>query len=109
MVPTHSLTHACPCMRRAAPRRAAPQMFYKRARVEYVPLGVVAAIVPWNYPFHNIFNPLTAALFAGTACVIKVRCRGGGGLVGVEVRVRGCWAGGRVQGGPWVFWWGVKG
>ena len=47
-------------------------MFYKRARVEYVPLGVVGAIVPWNYPFHNIFNPLTAALFAGNACVIKV-------------------------------------
>lgn len=48
-------------------------MFYKHARVEYVPVGVVGAIVPWNYPFHNIFNPLTAALFAGNAIVIKVR------------------------------------
>lgn len=47
-------------------------MFYKAARVEYVPLGVVGAIVPWNYPFHNIFNPLTAALFAGNAIVVKV-------------------------------------
>lgn len=47
-------------------------MFYKAARVEYVPVGVVGAIVPWNYPFHNIFNPLTAALFAGNAIVIKV-------------------------------------
>lgn len=46
-------------------------MFYKHARVEYVPVGVVGAIVPWNYPFHNIFNPLTAALFAGNAIVIK--------------------------------------
>lgn len=48
------------------------QMFYKAARVEYHPLGVVGAIVPWNYPFHNVFNPLTAALFAGNALVIKV-------------------------------------
>ncbi len=33
----------------------------------------VGAIVPWNYPFHNVFNPLTAALFAGNGIVIKVR------------------------------------
>eukprot|EP00887_Chlorella_sp_A99_P003616 scaffold7.g3616.t1 len=50
-------------------------MFYKAARVEYVPVGAVGAIVPWNYPFHNIFNPLTAALFAGNAIVIKARAR----------------------------------
>lgn len=48
------------------------QMFYKSARVEYVPVGVVGAIVPWNYPFHNVFNPLVAALYAGNAIVIKV-------------------------------------
>lgn len=46
--------------------------FYKAARVEYHPVGVVGAIVPWNYPFHNVLNPLTAALFAGNALVIKV-------------------------------------
>jgi acyl-CoA reductase-like NAD-dependent aldehyde dehydrogenase len=57
-----------------APEARSPgrMMFYKRARVEYVPLGVVGAIVPFNYPFHNIFNPLTAALFAGNALVVKV-------------------------------------
>ena len=54
-------------------------MFYKAARVEYHPLGVVGAIVPWNYPFHNVFNPLSAALFAGNAIVIKV-----GGPASVE-------------------------
>lgn len=47
-------------------------MFYKAARVEYHPVGVVGAIVPWNYPFHNVFNPLTAALFSGNGLVIKV-------------------------------------
>ncbi len=48
-------------------------MFYKKARVEYHPVGVVGAIVPWNYPFHNVFNPLSAAVFAGNAIVIKVQ------------------------------------
>jgi len=54
-------------------RRSAGRMaFYKSARVEYVPLGVVAAIVPWNWPFHNLVNPVSAATFAGNAVVVKV-------------------------------------
>eukprot|EP00050_Salpingoeca_kvevrii_P014418 m.35957 g.35957 ORF g.35957 m.35957 type:complete len:608 (+) comp5753_c0_seq1:41-1864(+) len=47
-------------------------MFYKSARVEYHPLGVLGAIIPWNYPFHNMFGPLISALFSGNAIVIKV-------------------------------------
>ena len=45
---------------------------HKTSRVEFTPVGVVGAIVPFNYPFHNVFNPLIAALFAGNAIVIKV-------------------------------------
>jgi acyl-CoA reductase-like NAD-dependent aldehyde dehydrogenase len=47
-------------------------MLHKSARVEFHPLGVIGAIVPWNYPFHNIFNPMLAAVFSGNAIVIKV-------------------------------------
>jgi acyl-CoA reductase-like NAD-dependent aldehyde dehydrogenase len=47
-------------------------MMMKRVYVEYVPYGVIGAIVPWNYPFHNVFNPVSAALFSGNAIVIKV-------------------------------------
>merc|ERR1719506_2459117 len=54
------------------PRSAGSMMFYKSARVEYHPLGVIGAIVPWNYPFHNILNPIIASLFAGNGIVIKV-------------------------------------
>ena len=32
--------------------------------MEYLPLGVVGVICPWNFPFHNIFCPLVPALFA---------------------------------------------
>ena len=46
-------------------------MFYKTARVEFVPVGVMGAIVPWNYPFHNLLNPILANIFAGNAIVIK--------------------------------------
>ena len=57
-----------------SPTLPTPQMPYKLARVEYHPVGVVGAIVPFNYPFHNVFNPLTAAVFAGNSIVIKVGC-----------------------------------
>jgi delta 1-pyrroline-5-carboxylate dehydrogenase len=34
-------------------RSTGPMMMHKTAWVEYKPLGVIAAIAPWNYPFHN--------------------------------------------------------
>jgi acyl-CoA reductase-like NAD-dependent aldehyde dehydrogenase len=45
---------------------------YKRAWVEFHPRGLIGAIVPWNYPFHNILNPVSAALFSGNAILLKV-------------------------------------
>lgn len=44
---------------------------HKTARLEYHPLGVVAAIIPWNYPYQNILNPIIAALMAGNSIVVK--------------------------------------
>ncbi|QHS10157.1 aldehyde dehydrogenase family protein [Sinimarinibacterium sp. NLF-5-8] len=44
---------------------------HKRGRIDYVPLGVVACIVPWNYPFQNIFGSVAAPLMAGNAVIIK--------------------------------------
>ncbi|CAI5506353.1 unnamed protein product, partial [Closterium sp. Naga37s-1] len=46
-------------------------MMHKVARVEFEPAGVIGAIVPWNYPFHNVLNPVLSAVFAGNAAVIK--------------------------------------
>jgi acyl-CoA reductase-like NAD-dependent aldehyde dehydrogenase len=47
-------------------------MSYKRNTVHYEPLGVVAALVSWNYPFHNLIGPIISALFAGNGIVVKV-------------------------------------
>ena len=44
---------------------------HKRARIEYRPLGVKGAIVPWNYPFQNFMNPVVSGLMAGNAVIVK--------------------------------------
>ncbi|XP_074281557.1 aldehyde dehydrogenase 22A1 [Silene latifolia] len=53
-------------------RSSGRSMIHKRAKVEFHPLGVIGAIVSWNYPFHNLFNPMLAAIFSGNGAVIKV-------------------------------------
>ncbi|QEU59878.1 Msc7 [Kluyveromyces lactis] len=45
--------------------------WYKGAEVRYEPLGVVGAIVSWNYPFHNLLGPIVASIFTGNAVVVK--------------------------------------
>lgn len=52
-------------------RVSAGLLAHKKARIEYRPLGVVACIVPWNYPFQNIFGSLVAPLMAGNAVIVK--------------------------------------
>ena len=41
------------------------------AYVEYQPLGVVAVISPWNYPFQLAINPAITAIAAGNAVILK--------------------------------------
>lgn len=45
---------------------------HKTAYVEYLPLGVLGVIAPFNYPFHNVMNHIISGLFAGNAVVVKV-------------------------------------
>ncbi len=54
------------------PERVPSGLFpHKRARIEYSPLGVIGAILPWNYPLQNIMNPVIPALMSGNAIVVK--------------------------------------
>lgn len=43
----------------------------KRVVVRSDPLGVIALIMPWNYPFHLPLRTLVPALLAGDAVVLK--------------------------------------
>lgn len=45
--------------------------WYKGAEVRYEPLGVISAIVSWNYPFHNLLGPIIASIITGNAIVVK--------------------------------------
>ena len=46
-------------------------LMHKKGRIDYVPLGVVACIIPWNYPLQNIISSLVAPLMAGNSVIIK--------------------------------------
>lgn len=46
--------------------------FTKLAYVEYLPLGVLGIIVPWNYPFQNVVAHVITALICGNGCLVKV-------------------------------------
>jgi acyl-CoA reductase-like NAD-dependent aldehyde dehydrogenase len=46
-------------------------MSYKKNSVHYEPMGIVAALVSWNYPFHNLVGPMISAIFAGNGIIAK--------------------------------------
>ncbi len=53
-------------------KRKTPMEYYKnKSYVEHDPLGVVAVISPWNYPFQLSLVPSATALAAGNAVMLK--------------------------------------
>lgn len=39
--------------------------------VSYTPIGVILAVMPWNFPYWQVFRPIAPALMAGNALVLK--------------------------------------
>ncbi len=44
---------------------------YTKSYVSYEPLGVIFAVMPWNYPYWQVFRFIVPALMAGNVGVLK--------------------------------------
>jgi succinate-semialdehyde dehydrogenase/glutarate-semialdehyde dehydrogenase len=65
---------ACDYYAENAEHFLAPEMVRTDARKSYVafqPLGVVLAVMPWNFPFWQVFRFAAPGLMAGNAAVLK--------------------------------------
>lgn len=82
---------ACEYFAEEAERLLAPQVAAtdaSRSYVAFAPLGVLLAVMPWNFPFWQVFRFAAPALMAGNVCVLKHASNVSGCALAIEALLR---------------------
>ncbi len=70
----HKCAQGCEFFAEHAGRLLAPRIELMEAaqtRVQFEPLGVILAVMPWNFPFWQVFRFIAPQLMAGNAGILK--------------------------------------